>query len=235
MGSETNTSATGDPTHFRYERKFTTTWPYRDVIRLIKGNTAHFREIYEERYINNIYLDDLHFSNYFANDDGIRDRLKTRIRWYGNLSGEINRAALEIKVKRGWAGEKPTFRLAPFHLGPAFSSADAQRLFRRSDLPGWIHQRVLHETPTLINRYARRYFLSSDGHCRLTIDRDLRFYRCPFPGAFVPRFHEPRATLIIEMKYSCVGDLGIDAISNDFRFRMCKFSKYATGVNLLYR
>jgi hypothetical protein len=233
VASETNTAE--EPTHFRFERKFTTTWPYQDTIALIKRNTAQFREIYDERHINNIYFDDIHFGNYFANDDGIRSRLKTRIRWYGDLSGDIERPVLEIKVKRGWAGEKPTFRLAPFTLGAEFSSLDAQALFRRSELPGWIHQRVLSETPTIINRYARRYFLSADGSCRLTIDRDLRFCRCPFPGEFVPRYHEPRQTLIIEMKYSCLGDLGIDMFSNDFRFRMTKFSKYATGVNLLYR
>ncbi|MEN9020673.1 MAG: VTC domain-containing protein [Verrucomicrobiaceae bacterium] len=233
MASETKTSE--KPNHFRYERKFTTRWPYQNTIALIRRNAAQFREIYAERHINNIYFDDLDFANYFANDDGIRNRLKTRIRWYGDLSGAIKRPALEIKVKRGWAGEKPTFKLAPFTLGPNFSSLDAQALFRRSDLPGWIHQRVIMESPMIINRYARRYFLSADGHCRLTIDRDLRFFRCPFPGDFVPRFHEPRETLIIEMKYSCDGDLGIDIFSNDFRFRMTKFSKYATGVNLLYR
>lgn len=224
-----------EPTHFRYERKFTTRWPYHDVITLIKQNRAQFHEIFEERSINNIYFDKLNFANYFANDDGIRDRLKTRIRWYGDLRGEIKRPVLEIKVKRGWAGEKPSYRLAPFTLGPSFSSLDAQALMRRSDLPGWIHQRVLSEAPNLINRYARRYFLSAAGHCRLTIDRHLHYYRCPFPGAFIPRYHEPRETLIIEMKYSCKGDLGIDVFSNDFRFRMTKFSKYATGVNLLYQ
>lgn len=235
MALVTSEPATNPPTHFRYERKFTTRWPYREVIDLIKRNAAQFREIYEERHINNIYFDDLDFGNYFANDDGIRDRLKTRIRWYGALNGDIERPALEIKVKRGWAGEKPTYRLAGFHLGPDFSAADAQSIFRRSDLPGWIHQRVQVESPMLINRYARRYFLSADGHCRLTIDRDLRFYRCPFPGAFHPRYHEPRETLIIEMKYSCLGDLGVDVFTNNFRFRMTKFSKYATGVNLLYK
>ena len=30
-------------------------------------------------------------------------------------------------------------------------------------------------------------------------------------------------------------DLGVDVFTNNFRFRMTKFSKYATGVNLLYR
>lgn len=237
MASATDSKETGDTpqAHYRYERKFSTRWPYRSVVDLIKRNVAQFREIYEDRHINNIYFDSLGFDNYHANDDGIRDRLKTRIRWYGNLSGSIERPALEIKVKRGWAGEKPTFRLAPFTLDPAFSSLEAQAIFRRSDLPGWIRQRVLAETPTLVNRYARRYFLSADGHCRLTLDCDLRYFRCPFPGAFVPKYFEPRDTLVIEMKCSCKGDLGTDAFSNDLRFRMTKFSKYAHGVNLLYR
>jgi hypothetical protein len=224
-----------EPSHFRFERKFTARCPYKEAISLIRRNKAQFREIYEERYINNIYFDDLHLGNYFANDDGIKDRLKTRIRWYGNLSGDIERPVLEIKVKRGWAGEKPSFKLEPFHLHPTFSTAESQDIFKRSDLPGWIHARVATELPTLINRYARRYFLSADGGCRLTIDRDLRFYRCPHPGAFVARYHEPRDQLIIEMKYSCRGDHGVDAFSNDMRFRMTKFSKYATGILLLYR
>ncbi len=224
-----------ESTHFRYERKFTTKLPYVEAIRVIKRNKAQFREIYQERYINNIYFDDIQLSNYFANDDGIMNRLKTRIRWYGDLSGAIEKPVLEIKVKRGWAGEKPSFPMAPFTLGPHFSPRDAHAAFLQSDFPAWIRQRVAVETPTMINRYARRYFLSSDGHCRLTIDRDLRFYRCPHPGAFVPRFYEPRSTLIIEMKYSCRGDLGVDVFTNDFRFRMNKFSKYANGIHTLYR
>ena len=231
MASETK----GEPTHFRFERKFTTTVPYREAMGFIRSNPALYTEIYQERYINNIYFDDLRLSNYFANDDGIKDRLKTRVRWYGDLSGDVAKPALEIKVKRGWAGEKPTFRLQPFRFHSNFTMWDAQDIFRRSDLPGWIRQRVASESPSVVNRYARRYFLSADGNCRLTIDRDLRFYRVPHPGAFVPRFYEPRATLIIELKYLCRGDHAIDRFTNDFRFRMNKFSKYANGVLALYK
>ena len=223
------------PNHFRYERKFTTCRPYNAVISLIKGNLAQFREIYRERQVNNIYFDDLDFGNYFANDAGIQDRMKTRIRWYGDLLGYLDHPSLEIKVKRGWAGEKPVFPLVPFTLGSSFASLEAQAIFRRSHLPGWIRRRILSESPILINRYARRYFLSADGHCRLTIDRDLRFYPCPFLGPSVPRPYEPRETLIIELKYSCAGDLGIDAFSNDFGLRITKFSKYVGGVDLLYK
>ena len=63
MASETKVYE--KPNHFRYERKFTTRWPYQRVIDVMKHNTAQFREIYAERYINNIYFDDLDFANYF--------------------------------------------------------------------------------------------------------------------------------------------------------------------------
>lgn len=236
MASETDIADREQPARpFRYERKFTTVRPYGEVLQLIRRNQGHFREIYSERYINNVYFDDRDLSNYYANEDGIQNRLKTRIRWYGNLTGPVPRPTLEIKVKRGWAGEKPSFPLADFHLDADFDVFTARDCFRRSELPLWVRRRVERETPTLINRYARRYFLSADRLCRLTLDRDLRFYRCPKPGAFVPRYCTPRHLLVIELKYPCEEVPAVDLFTRDFGTRLTKFSKYATGILALYQ
>ena len=92
---------------YRYERKFfidnLTIEKIESIVRL---NSFVFSEIYSSRYINNIYFDTYSFSNYFDNVDGLSDRFKVRIRWYGELFGIINEPKLEIKLKKGATRKK---------------------------------------------------------------------------------------------------------------------------------
>ena len=56
---------------YRYERKFVINSASSNVIELeLKLHPALFSEIYEERIINNIYLDTLDFENYLDNLNG---------------------------------------------------------------------------------------------------------------------------------------------------------------------
>ena len=92
---------------YRYERKFfveNKTAIELDLI--VKNHPYFFKEIFKERFINNIYFDTPNLSNYYANVDGNYNRRKVRIRWYGNLLGEIENPKLEIKIKQGELGNK---------------------------------------------------------------------------------------------------------------------------------
>ncbi|MCW5556507.1 MAG: VTC domain-containing protein [Verrucomicrobiae bacterium] len=44
-------------------------------------------------------------------------------------------------------------------------------------LPEAVRMELAHMEPALINRYRRKYFLSADGHYRITVDTGLEFYR----------------------------------------------------------
>ena len=64
-----------------------------------KLNLNSFYKIYDDRIINNIYFDSPSLNKFFANDDGISERNKLRIRWYGNNSNTYD-YRLEIKIKK---------------------------------------------------------------------------------------------------------------------------------------
>ena len=102
--------------NFRYERKFQvlTNVSVKELVAITKSNSAFFKEVFHERQINNIYLDTDEYKFYFDNVDGVADRQKARIRWYGNTLGELEKPKLEIKLKKGLVGDKWTFTLDPF-------------------------------------------------------------------------------------------------------------------------
>ena len=85
---------------FRYERKYVVSGlSTADLERCIKTNPGLFTEIYQQRSINNIYLDSADLQHYFDNVNGAPARGKVRIRWYGKLFGEVTRPVLELKLK----------------------------------------------------------------------------------------------------------------------------------------
>ena len=97
---------------FRYERKFVLNdVDYTQVLSLIKIHSYAIKEIYHQRYVNNIYLDDVNLSCYSENVIGSEDRFKVRIRWYGDLFTYVEEPKLEIKIKKGVVGGKQIFTL----------------------------------------------------------------------------------------------------------------------------
>src|SRR6185295_2831589 len=100
-----------------------------------------------------------------------------RIRWYGDLFGEIPRPILEFKIKRGLLGTKESFALKPFRLDASFSGSQLERLLMNSDLPSHARHRLAHLHPALVNRYHRAYYQSADTNYRITLDSHLEFFR----------------------------------------------------------
>ena len=84
-----------ESTKYRYERKFLiSSMTKHDVENLIRHNPRMFSEVFHKRCINNIYFDSPRLNNYFENVFGVMQRTKIRIRWYGELFGEIKQPIL---------------------------------------------------------------------------------------------------------------------------------------------
>src|SRR5688500_10076779 len=99
----------------RYERKFLIeAFSFEQVDHIIKFHPACFKEVFHSRNINNIYFDTPAFNNYYDNIEGETNRWKARIRWYGNLFGNISKPTLEFKIKNGLMGHKKSFRINDF-------------------------------------------------------------------------------------------------------------------------
>jgi hypothetical protein len=89
-------------------------------------------------------------------------------------------------------------------------------------------------SPTLLNSYKRRYFMSADNKFRITLDYNLLYHKIDKRfNTF--NFKKPTAdeNKIIELKYGLQDDVLAHNISTEFPFRLNKNSKYVNGVNTL--
>jgi len=221
--------------NYRYERKFTVPNEYSTttIEQLIKRNRALFREVFHIRQVNNIYFDTAAYNDYFDNVLGVSDRKKIRIRWYGKTFGEIKKPVLEIKIKKGLVGDKWSYKLTPFSLNNDFTNEKIQSVFKNSNLPLPILESVKMVTPTLLNSYSRKYFLSADNKFRVTLDFKLLYYKIEKKFNNFNFAPVPDANKIVELKYGLQDDATANKISNQFSFRLNKNSKYVNGINTI--
>ena len=219
---------------YRYERKFViSNIEIAHVESLIKYHPALFIEKYPPRYVNNIYFDTLGAKSFYENIDGTAHRCKMRLRWYGPLFGYIEKPILEFKIKNGLVGRKESFVMPAFTSEPGITKKDIHQLCSNAILPEQFKMKLLDCEWNLINHYFRKYFQSSDGAVRITIDTDVTSYR---PGVFRTSFNEHVVddNIIIELKYDKSHVERAYEISNILPFRMTKNSKYVNGIIGLY-
>lgn len=221
---------------WRFERKFFINDMLREEVEMeLRKHPSFFHPIYHERHINNIYLDSVDFKNYFDNVDGKAQRLKYRIRWYGDLFGYIAKPVLELKIKEGLLGRKRSFVLKPFTLDKNFTYDMLLDAARGSDLPEDVMEEMLSFRPALLNRYRRKYFQEVSERFRVTIDDHLNFYKIDSHHNTFANHTEDRESLIVELKYDEDHDEIATEVSHAFSFRMTKSSKYVSGVDYIYR
>ena len=218
----------------RYERKFYITELSRfEVEDLLRLHPGAFSQIYYERPVNNIYFDSPAMKNYFDNVNGSDIRMKTRIRWYGDLFAAIENPRLELKIKHGWLGRKESFDLCPFMVDHHLTRTTLMEVFQKSQLPEDIKLHLNCIEFSLMNRYRRKYFQSADGRYRITIDFDLEFYDLSaHHNTFINKSAQPHH-VILELKYDQHAQPHAHHITNQFPFRLTKSSKYTQGLERL--
>jgi hypothetical protein len=220
---------------FRYERKYLI--PRIDsqhVLSYIKQHHWGFFTPFPPRFVNNIYFDTLGLKAFHENVEGVSNRKKTRIRWYGEQLGTHQKLILERKIKNGAVGFKELYPLLPFTLDDKTKKLDLELLIKESKLPKKIQTDLLFQSPILINRYHRSYFLSRDGGFRLTLDNNIQYQKFSFLGnSFLHRPKKQKGVLI-ELKYALEDDIRANEISSSLPFTLTKNSKYVSGIYHLY-
>ena len=221
---------------YRYERKFLVeNHSPHSVEGAIHLHPAQFHRIYPPRFVNNIYLDTPLLRNYHEAVDGIANRLKARIRWYGDLFTANASPCLELKGKDGNMCHKSVFPLNDFAFSKTMGTRDIVALLAASDLPAVIHSYLAMMKPVLVNRYRRKYWRSRDGHYRLTLDHNLWYGGFNGFGNEDLRQATELANVIVEVKYDPEVDEGFAVISNRFSFRQSRSSKYVSGMEHIHR
>lgn len=220
---------------YRYERKFLVDGlDHHMAIAWIKRHPYLFYQPYPPRYINNFYLDTPDMDNYYDNVSGAGDRRKVRLRWYGELFGEIEKSTLEIKIKHGPVGRKRLYPFGSFMLEEGYNAGELVALARGSNLPDEIKVIVRTQQIVLMNRYYRHYFATRDNRFRLTVDTDLCYYRVSrFQNRFAHCQNDYR-NIIVELKYTKENDPNANHVSSFFPFRVTKSSKYVQGIERVW-
>ena len=82
----------------RFERKFIIPYEKKNLLDyFLKIHPLNIQKLFDDRVINNIYLDDLNFNFFKDNIDGISDRIKIRVRWYGKTLEKLRTQNLNLK------------------------------------------------------------------------------------------------------------------------------------------
>lgn len=220
---------------YRYERKFLIDQlDVHQVLAVVKLHPAMFYQPYPPRYVNNLYLDTEGLDNYQDNVSGVAERRKVRLRWYGDLFGDVRQPMLEFKIKSGLVGAKVSHPFAPFALDHRFCDRTYREMLCRTDLPSAVALRMRSMHVVLCNRYYRWYFATCDGRFRVTVDTEMAFYQVrKTQNSFVHRFAD-RNHVVVELKYPKPQDMEAERVSRRFPFSVTKNSKYVTGIEQVY-
>ena len=160
----------------RYEQKFATDYASLSELDLIvKLSPDIFTCQFPDRWVNNIYFDDDEFSAYKENLEGVCNREKLRIRWYGSLLNSNVEPKLEVKRKFGSVGDKVKTSLPKWNNLPRISFINIENLLTKSVNWEQISVQFMDKKVTLCNRYLRSYYVSANSQIRLTIDRNIAY------------------------------------------------------------
>lgn len=207
----------------RYERKYKVENINQEVVRqIVQSHPASFRKIFPDRQINNIYFDTANLVAYNENVDGIANRRKFRVRWYGQDIFKIEKPKVEIKIKNNLLGRKETYPAIDFELMDLKPLTNS--ITKHSDLK-------LSFIPTLINSYQRSYYGTANGDFRITIDWNLQYFSLMNARHFT-RYNIADEATVIELKYEEDKEDIADPILQNIPFRFTKSSKYVSGMIL---
>jgi len=185
---------------------------------IIRNHPSSFSTSFPDRRINNIYLDSPLRQSFLQNVNGVANRIKYRIRWYGNSWDLIQGAQLEFKIKQNHLGDKRRVELPDFKLG------DLPALIAENRTSWGLEDGVY---PVSKNSYHRSYYEDFTNQFRITIDSEIHF------GLFMEVFNEPAtpfSSTIIELKYSQGLKQQADFVQQYLPWRRTKFSKYVEGL-----
>ena len=207
----------------RFERK----WLFKSNNSLALTNALlrsnlFFRKQYPSRKVNSVYFDTDNYSSIRQNLDGVSNKKKIRIRWYGNKN-IISNPFIEIKSKKGFETRKESIKI---------KKLDNVTLHDLKFIKDELNYKLnLKKTinPVLTTHYEREYFLSLNGKIRATVDYNLKsiFLNNLSQIDIVKNF---KNICILEFKYSTSSDKYVRKNLKDITLRLSKNSKFVNSA-----
>ena len=207
----------------RFERK----WIFKSnnslalINALIRSN-LFFRTHYPSRNVNSIYFDTYNYTSIRQNLDGVSNKKKIRVRWYGNKDIIAN-PVLEIKSKKGFETKKESSSIKELD-NIKLSDLDIIREKLNKKMKS---KKIIN--PILTTHYEREYFVSLNGKIRATVDYNLKsiFLNNSTQIDIVKNF---KNICILEFKYSTSLDKYVRENLKDITLRLSKNSKFVNSA-----
>ena len=206
----------------RYERK----WVFKNVdkttiIQNLIDSKLFFRFQYDSRFVNSIYFDRDNLQNAQDNIDGISDREKIRLRWYGANYSSINKPVLEKKIRNNFLGSKNYFKLSNCN-NTKLTSKNLNLLTKKINTT--IGRNDL--KPITLVSYKREYLVSGDNNIRATVDFNIKYKKLK---NFMQNFFIKSNDVVLELKYNANFDPFIRTYLSGIK-RIMKNSKYINSL-----
>ena len=210
----------------RLERK----WTYINVNNLILYNALlrsnfYFSVHYPKRQINSLYFDDLNYSSINENLDGISEKKKYRIRWYGSKN-KLNNPIFEIKSKKNYESFKRLINLKK--LNNLFIFKHENLNFVKEFLNNqYRFNKIIY--PVLTTHYDREYLISNNGLIRATLDYNIQ-------SVFLKENNDLNinrnyySNTILEIKYDVNLDKYVRENLKNISSRLSKNSKFVNSA-----
>ena len=207
----------------RFERK----WLFKSnnslslVSALIRSN-LFFRTQFLPRKVNSIYFDTHNYTSIRQNLDGVSNKKKIRIRWYGNKN-IITDPVIEIKSKKGFETKKESSKIKALNdikLSNLGLIKEQLNIKIKS-------KKIIY--PVLTTHYQREYFISLNGKIRATVDYNLQsiFLNNLSQIDIVKNFNN---ICILEFKYPTGFDNYVRKNLKDLTLRLSKNSKFVNSA-----
>lgn len=201
------------------------------IEKYLSSQSSFLTKPYPDRFVNSLYFDNYDLQNYRDNIEGQSDRIKVRLRWYGDLEN-VSGGSLEFKIKRGKLGYKTQIKCPPFQI---LNKSHREIIdYIGNQLQG--KSRIAFEQYPVITqlvKYKRAYYEAADSSLRLTIDRNICFFdqstsvhynlHC---GVYRPEW------AIIEFKSPPHANNHMANAINQLPFQVTKSSKYIMATQL---
>ncbi len=203
----------------RFERKYV----FKDLtIEQIAINLMtsdfFFREHYPQRDINSIYFDK-NFRSLIENVEGISNREKLRLRWYGNHH-EINSFYVEKKIKENFLSKKKRKKILLKNNISLYNDIERENILFKNISFDY--------DPIVFIKYKRIYFISDICPIRATIDYDLSSIK--FFDRKLINEKNILNDVILEFKYNSDFDDEFRNKITQLNLRFSKNSKYVNSI-----
>ena len=210
----------------RFERK----WLFRSnnylaMINSLLRSKLFFRTQYPLRKVNSIYFDTQDYVSIRQNLDGVSNKKKIRIRWYGNKN-IINKPIIEIKSKKGFETKKESISIKELNN---LNLLNLDNLKTIQEILNFKLKQKKVIYPVLTTHYEREYFISLNGKIRATVDYNLKsiFLNNLSQIDIVKNF---KNICILEFKYPTSLDKYVRKNLRDVSLRLSKNSKFVNSA-----